>query len=440
MRTLILAIAAALLATSASAQTASLSGFSPFRFGMSDAEARAVDPSLQVLPFGTGEITLLNGRNPTNFGRIPLHPILLFRSDRLTDVTYTNSGRVADADECADLLRETVIGFERSLGPASAVAAPDELGERLPTTRTSRGSELRHYTNADGSQRASVATWRADGLWGRASGLYTVGIFAPDVRLCSLEVSFRAEAPPTYAPLTPPTAEALARASPITIPQWEEEAGAERWELALPGWRQRRNVEVDVELDCLVIADGAVNCIVARESPEGHYFGEAALYLSRFYRIAERINGEATEGRRVSIPLQTRLFVQGDTPPPGETSRPIPIEELRALAAQAPSQTELDAATMLTVMVWTDRPTAQDFNSYYPPAAIEQNLGGRATLDCLIQADGSLRCAISSEEPEDVGFGLAALGIARTFRAAPEVDGQPTAGGRVRIPITFRTR
>lgn len=440
MRALILAIAAALIATSAAAQTESLARFNSYRFGMSVAEARAAGPTLVAFPFDEGEFALLHSSSPTFFGRMPLLAILAFRNDRLIAVGYSSGGPVDDAEQCTEVLSEVVSALEPALGVATGGAGPGELGQRLPSLHTRLGSELRHYSNVDGSQRRGLATWRSDGLWGEASSHYTVGIVAPDARMCSVEVMFRADAPRIYPPLTPPTAAALESARLINVPRWDEQPDPEVWDIALPDWRQQRNVDVNVDLDCLVIADGRLNCMVARESPEGHWFGEAALYVSRGYRMAALINGEATEGRRVRVPIQTQIFAQGDLPPPNAPSTPaIPIEELQALAARAPSQAEREAAQIMTGMVWVERPDAEDFGSHYPQAAVEQNLNGRAVLECLIEADGSLRCAILSEEPEGMGFGLAALGLSRSFRAAPEVNGVPTAGRRTRIPITFRT-
>jgi periplasmic protein TonB len=89
-------------------------------------------------------------------------------------------------------------------------------------------------------------------------------------------------------------------------------------------------------------------------------------------------------------------------------------------------------------MVWLEQPTAQDFARYYPDRAKYEGVSGRATMECLVNADGRLSCTIVSEEPEGWGFGEATLRIARHFRLAPETrSGIPTAGGRLRRTIRW---
>jgi len=116
------------------------------------------------------------------------------------------------------------------------------------------------------------------------------------------------------------------------------------------------------------------------------------------------------------------------------TAPPLTYAEL---AADLPSTAELEAATLIERPQWTGRPGADAFARYYPPIALEAGVQGRVVLDCLVREDGHLRCAPIDEEPAEQGFGLAALAIGRGFQMAAEIDGEATAGRRVRVPIRF---
>ncbi|MET0182079.1 MAG: energy transducer TonB [Caulobacterales bacterium] len=88
---------------------------------------------------------------------------------------------------------------------------------------------------------------------------------------------------------------------------------------------------------------------------------------------------------------------------------------------------------------WVRQPSGAEFERYYPERAAERGRSGQVILDCLVGAGGEIACAVLSETPPGWGFGAAALRISRYFEMAPQMaDGQPTAGGHVRVPISFR--
>jgi hypothetical protein len=99
---------------------------------------------------------------------------------------------------------------------------------------------------------------------------------------------------------------------------------------------------------------------------------------------------------------------------------------------------ELDSAQSLVSPRWIARPSAQSFERYYPLIAVDAALEGRTVLDCLVNADGSLRCLVAEETPTGAGFGDAALHIAQDFRVLRDEAGASAVGKRVRVPITFR--
>jgi TonB family protein len=75
---------------------------------------------------------------------------------------------------------------------------------------------------------------------------------------------------------------------------------------------------------------------------------------------------------------------------------------------------------------------------FYPSVAQEQGMGGRVTLECPIDEDGRLACAVTEEAPANMGFGAAALRMSQDWRIAPRTrDGVSTAGGRIRRTLVF---
>jgi len=94
----------------------------------------------------------------------------------------------------------------------------------------------------------------------------------------------------------------------------------------------------------------------------------------------------------------------------------------------------------VTRPVWIERPSGEDMARDYPKAAIQAGVyGARVVVDCGVVAEGRLdNCLVRQETPARYGFGQATIQLARRFRmAANDLDGKPTAGGVVRIPIVF---
>ena len=113
-----------------------------------------------------------------------------------------------------------------------------------------------------------------------------------------------------------------------------------------------------------------------------------------------------------------------------------------ALALSTPSSAAEPVTAKPSVITrpdWAEKPTGDDMERFYPEKAKTENRGGRATLTCVVTAEGTLvRCFISDETPKDYGFGQAALSLSKMFRMKPKtVDGKPVGGGAITIPIIF---
>jgi TonB family protein len=383
-----------------------------------------------------GDLSAVDGPASLEIGEIRFAPHLQFRSGRLRRITLGASGEVQNAEQCSGLFQKVVAATEPSVGVFAGAAADAEYGAPLDGQETPRGSRLRFYSFPKADVVRGHTNWRGQGFV-EATSRYGAHPRAPAAsRRCVIELTFEDTPYPVRATLMPPSTEQLERAAPISAPIWTERPNSRSYERTFPVTALEHGVSGRVELDCLVIEAGALNCAVAHEEPEDWYFGEAALRLSRDYRIA--LDGRATLGRRVRIAVP---FNTG--PPPGQSSAPFgatqaDLDALRERATQGPTAAELAAAMLIQNPPWTAFPTGDVFGRYYPAQALEQNLSGRAVLECLVNEDGSLRCAVTEESPSGANFGLAALGIAGAFRLPQSIDGAPTIGKRVRVPIVFR--
>ena len=71
---------------------------------------------------------------------------------------------------------------------------------------------------------------------------------------------------------------------------------------------------------------------------------------------------------------------------------------------------------------------------YFPLKALEPGVSGRATLNCLVEADGWFTdCRVESEDPIGYDFGATALTMAPLFKANPAAAGQ-----RIQTPLNFK--
>lgn len=98
-------------------------------------------------------------------------------------------------------------------------------------------------------------------------------------------------------------------APPVIVgPRWLERPTGADYERHWPRAALGQEIEGSASLDCLVSADGRLNCTVVSEDPPNMGFGEAAVQVSRRFRMApETANGQPTAGGRYRLRIPFRF-------------------------------------------------------------------------------------------------------------------------------------
>jgi len=130
-------------------------------------------------------------------------------------------------------------------------------------------------------------------------------------------------------------------------------------------------------------------------------------------------------------------ILQGETVAQGTTistlvKAPEPVES--APAVTSPPR----PPAVITNPRWERQPSADQLMRAYPDRALRAEVGGLATVNCLVQPNGRVAdCNLTSETPGGYGFGQAAQGLTRHFKISPRTVDGAAVGSRVNIAIRF---
>lgn len=87
---------------------------------------------------------------------------------------------------------------------------------------------------------------------------------------------------------------------------------------------------------------------------------------------------------------------------------------------------------------WSRQPSADQMMDAYPRRAIQADVSGSATLNCLVLPTGFVTdCNVARETPGGYGFGRAAQSLSRHFRVNPRTVDGAAEGSRVSINLRF---
>lgn len=179
---------------------------------------------------------------------------------------------------------------------------------------------------------------------------------------------------------------------------------------AFPERARAKGVAGRAVLNCSVIDTGELKrCAVISEAPIGMGFSTAAKTLvPKFVAPPSAPSLPSTKGAYAQITVS------------------FPLEMLDASAPPAVGKP-----------TWVKLPSREQLSAAMPKSSTPGQI--RVTLDCLIGPDGSTTdCKVVSEDPADRGFGPAALGLSPYFKMTVwTMEGLPTVGARVRIPLRF---
>jgi len=250
---------------------------------------------------------------------------------------------------------------------------------------------------------------------------------------------------PVVVELSPPAAPPSAT---IVVPS-DDTAGGGHWASVWPVGAYEARISGHVILTCDIDHFGLAEwCKVASESPKGRGFGQAALELRPTFKL------KPSGGPDGPTDTVLNIAIDFNAPDPiidfGRNREGGPVGERAGgfTLGQAPQQEQSDitewrgplvrrSEAMLNNPIWVKTAGYDDVLRAYPAKA--PGMEGYAVAHCEVKSSGALaQCQVIKEDPEDKGFGKAAVKLASQFRVSPDwVKAPGHADLWVDVPIRF---
>ena len=197
------------------------------------------------------------------------------------------------------------------------------------------------------------------------------------------------------------------------LPHWDAAPTAYEVAAAFPEAAVGRVERARAVLQCRVNQDRTLACEPLLDTPAGSGFSEAAMRLSRRFRVAE-VSADFAAAHA------TDTFI-------------LPVN-FGAPEVQEPLSTVFSGVGPIT---WEPAPP-HIMRELYPLEAIAAGVEGRALILCTLTDTGA-SCSLESENPTGWGFGARARTHARGMGLAPENTGM-LPGDQIRLPFEYRLR
>lgn len=197
----------------------------------------------------------------------------------------------------------------------------------------------------------------------------------------------------------------------VTLSHWTSAPTYAQVVAAYPAKARARRLGGHATLSCSIRADGHLgDCQSLMSQPTNLGFAGAAWSLAKLFVAPPRIGDQQTKGMLTQVAFTFAPEMLGGAPPVIGKPR------------------------------WVAVPSPQQLNEGLPAMAPQ---GGattaRVVLVCAVVEGGKVDgCTVAEETPAGGGYGAAALAVSRYFALSNwTLEGLPTVGGQVRIPIRY---